>query len=109
MSTGCVTTTHWATHYTRECAEGGNGQCDGNCYEHNVECSCSCHTTTSDLPQTVEGMRDWHDEHNGVIASHEHLVDAITDANRRNEKPVDGSLFVALGGQDRFIVMQRWS
>lgn len=56
----CTTTTHWATHISTECSEGGSGQCDGFCLEHDDECTCSCHGAT-DLPDTVEGVKEWHD------------------------------------------------
>lgn len=64
----CLTTTHWATHYTPECAPGGTGNCEGTCDAHGNECSCPCHTA-HDLPDTVEAVRVWHDERNDVVAS----------------------------------------
>lgn len=66
----CVTTTHWATHISAECATGGTGQCDGYCLNHGDECTCSCHNDLN-LPQTVEEVRDWHDDLNNVLASFE--------------------------------------
>jgi hypothetical protein len=105
----CTTTTHWATHYSTACSIGGSGQCDGECYDHHIECSCPCHRV-ADLPETVEAVRDWHDDFHDVVSSHDTEEQAITEANRRNQKPVDGTLYVPMAGAeaDRYVVAH-WS
>lgn len=69
----CTTTSHWATHYSTECSKGESAQCDGICYEHGTDCSCPCHREW-ELPTTVEGVKDWHDEFWGIgeYAPHDH-------------------------------------
>lgn len=64
----CTTTTHWETHISTECSFGDTGSCDGSCIEHERECTCSCHNDFN-LPETVEGVRDWHDEANSIVVS----------------------------------------
>ncbi len=64
--TPCGTTTHWATHIAAPCAPYGTGQCDGHCYAHGKECTCSCHSGWDEIGQTVAEVKVWHDEHNGL-------------------------------------------
>jgi len=55
-------------HISAECKPGGSGQCDGYDYDQNDKsCDCHCHTT-SDLPNTIEGVKDWHDDYHGIEA-----------------------------------------
>lgn len=64
--------THYAINYSIACQELGSGLCDGEVPEGegnpnavSDECSCPCHRA-EDLPPTIEGVRDWHDEFHGV-------------------------------------------
>ena len=46
----------------------GSGQCDGFHYEglHEGEpCGCPCHRTDN-LPETIAGVKAWHDNLHGV-------------------------------------------
>lgn len=54
-------------HVSAECAPEGSAQCDGEGDED--FCGCSCHTTTEALPQTVAGMKNWHDDLWGLPGS----------------------------------------
>lgn len=69
----CTTTSHWATHYSTECSKNGSGECDGYCIEHGDFCTCPCHNDLN-LPWTIEGVKDYHDEFWGVgqHAVHDH-------------------------------------
>jgi hypothetical protein len=114
MSTGCVTTTHYAVHVSAECAPGGTGNCDGLCAAHDsVECTCECHREwCTTLPDTVEGVRKWHDERNNVVASFDDRLHG--DASRAAAaavvaaKAMDAAsstrTFTARAGQDRTVV-----
>lgn len=51
---------------TSECAPGGSGLCDGLLTEDVSECRCGCHTAFF-LPGTVEGVKQWHDEHHASL------------------------------------------
>lgn len=109
MTLRCVTTTHWATHVTAECAPGGSGICYGTCDAHGDECSCSCHRSwTNDLPDTVEGVRRWHDKANDVVASFDGthaVVEATAIAAAKGLQAVDtDKVYAAQRGQDRYFV-----
>lgn len=110
----CTTTTHWATHISEECSLGGSGICDGFCLSHGDECTCSCHTTDS-LPETTEGVRQWHDDSEGVVASYdvghrdvgEVWYEAERQAKRMNDFH-DLKQFKVMMGQERVIVVERY-
>ena len=54
--------------WTIECEAHGSGQCDGFHYEglHEGEpCGCPCHRTDN-LPETIAGVKAWHDNLHGV-------------------------------------------
>lgn len=69
---GCQTGSHYAIHVAPPCQPYGDGQCDGFCEDHNDECSCSCHSEfTNDLPDTIEGVRIWHDVAHGLLPDDE--------------------------------------
>lgn len=111
----CTTTTHWETHISAECSAGGSAQCDGFCENHGDECTCACHKDyTTNLPNTVEGMRHWHDEYNDLHGSFEdgtvgeQWTNAGLACDRLNNKPVDGSLYVVRQGQDRVVIVRQW-
>lgn len=68
--------THWAINYSDACDKGGSGQCDGimedgegnpNAVGTSVDgtCTCPCHNEW-DLPDTIPGVKAWHDEFHGV-------------------------------------------
>lgn len=109
----CTTTTHYETHISTECSTGGTAQCDGFCGEHNNECTCHCHTA-NDLPETIQGVRDWHDEFESIVASFDSnpldigLVweQAKAEADKRS---TDGKQFKVLLGQGRVVVAERYS
>lgn len=111
----CTTTSHYETHISTECSVGGSAQCDGYCLGHiHQECTCSCHSDwVGDLPQTVEGMRDWHDEEHDVHASFERG----SEAERWSEAMVaaehlaavhPNKRFAVAPGQGRTIVVERY-
>ena len=80
----CITTTHWATHISNECATGGSAVCDGTCSTHfGVECSCSCHSEHTTLPETVEEVLALHDEWNDVVGRFHGYVAARAFANQQ--------------------------
>jgi hypothetical protein len=113
----CVTTTHWSTHISTECAAGGSGQCDGFCATHDgVECTCSCHNAF-DLPHTVAAVRDWHDEQENVVASFEgnRFPNGVTDHQTwalvmlpRYQANNEGKSYAVLNGQDRTVIVERY-
>lgn len=106
----CTTTTHYETHISTECSTGGTGQCDGFCIEHGAACTCACHNA-NDLPQTVQGVRDWHDEAEGIVASFEQgdqaeqwsTAQAWIDRLVRPTKE-----YKVLAGQGRTVVAERY-
>jgi hypothetical protein len=107
----CVTTTHWATHISAECATGGTGQCDGHCESHRQECTCSCHNDLN-LPQTVAEVRDWHDDLNNVLASFEKGTDVeqwseATNCRERVRAWHNENTQI-LPGQGRVVIVERY-
>lgn len=44
-----------------DCGPKGNGSCDGHDYESNESCGCPCHEAET-LPETTEGVTQWHTE-----------------------------------------------
>jgi hypothetical protein len=113
----CTTTTHYETHISAECSLGGSGQCDSTCIEHKHHCTCSCHWTMADIGQTTDEVRAWHDETEGVVASfpiaypegedekYAAWMLAQAEADKRNAKPVDGTLYQPHPGQGRVVVV----
>lgn len=61
----CTTTNDWRTHISNECSRGGSAICDGYCM-HGDECTCVCHHD-EDLPQTIVGVQEYHDEFWDVV------------------------------------------
>lgn len=57
-------------YWSDACLPRGNGQCDGYVPEDeqhaHQECACGCHKDYTDLPDTVEGVRLWHNTLHGV-------------------------------------------
>lgn len=47
-------------YLSAECAPKGSAQCDGHDYDTDTACDCPCHL--SDLPDTVEAVKVWHDD-----------------------------------------------
>lgn len=113
----CTTTTHWETHISAECSLGGSGQCDGTCIEHEKSCTCNCHTTGQPIGFTTSEVRDWHDQQEGIVASfpiafpgaHAEQAaawaQAAAEADKRNNKPVDGTVYKPHSGQERVVVV----
>lgn len=56
---------HWAINYTPECEANGSAICDGYFEDSFSPCTCPCHEA-NDLPQTIEGVKFWHDEFHGI-------------------------------------------
>jgi hypothetical protein len=115
----CTTTTHYETHISTECSLGGSGQCDGYCDTHGTECTCSCHSDWGTLPDSIPAVRDWHDEQEAVKASFDIAYPggdderaaawalARAEADRRNNKDVDGTVYKVVEGQGRVVVVWR--
>lgn len=105
--TNCVTTTHWATHYAPECSPGGSGNCEGSCERHGNECSCPCHRDAN-LPGTIEGVRQWHDERNDVVASFPgdgvDVEDIAIEAAKGMARVHPDMIFAPQKGQDRYFI-----
>lgn len=82
----CVTGTHYSTHISPECQAGGSAQCDGFCSQHeHTECSCSCHSDwTNDLPSTVVGVKEWHDQEYLAYGSQAEVDAVRASQNRTN-------------------------
>lgn len=58
----------WPPKWSDACSKGGDGVCDGTENGRGEECACPCHSDrTNDLPLTIPGVRDWHDEMHGYV------------------------------------------